>query len=149
MSSGVAVLGRVGVLCAPKFGALMRDTLRPDALPASPVGAPRGCGQASRSARDSRASCASHLASPRGLLAVPRWILSHVCGFRVSCCTSLSFVQCFAVYHVPCGLSSVAALRCICFFSARIACGSRKPCAPLVARHYSRIGSLVWILSVR
>lgn len=30
------------VLCAPKFGALMRDTLRPDALPGSPV-VPRGC----------------------------------------------------------------------------------------------------------
>ena len=32
------------VLCAPKFGALMRDTLRPDALPASPVAPRHGCG---------------------------------------------------------------------------------------------------------
>lgn len=35
---------RVRVLCAPKFGALMRDTLRPDALPASPVAPRHGCG---------------------------------------------------------------------------------------------------------
>ena len=36
----VGSLVLVRVLCAPKFGALMRGTLRPDALPDSPVATP-------------------------------------------------------------------------------------------------------------
>lgn len=48
LRTGVRLRAGVGrwvrVLCAPKFGALMRDTLRPDALPASPVAPRHGCG---------------------------------------------------------------------------------------------------------
>ena len=81
--------GGVGVLCAPKFGALMRDTLRPDALPASPVGTSRGARTARHPAR-----LVLRLAGFSLCLAGFFHILY---GFRVSCCTSLSFVQCFAV----------------------------------------------------
>lgn len=87
----------VGVLCAPKFGALMRDTLRPDALPASPVGAPRGCGQAFAALRGSAARC-SAARNPCGLC--------RVCAG----CVRLSLLL-----LVRCWLR--AALRGICFFS--------------------------------
>ena len=166
----------MGVLCAPKFGALMRDTLRPDALPASPVWVPsrlrapsRGCAGCLVSV-----SFASHLASPRGLLAVPRCALASYAAsvFRaVPRFRLFNAAQC-STFRAAC--QALAAPRSICFFFARIACGSalllwysRKPCALLlcsrilggsaaapavllrVPRHYSRIGSLVWMLSVR
>ena len=82
--------------------------------------------------------CASHLASPRGFSLCLAGFSRTLCGFRGSCWTSLSFVQCFAVYHVPCGLSSLVALRGICFF---------RPLLSLLLWHLAQPCALLLILS--
>ena len=119
----------------------MRDTFRPDALPASPSWVPsrlcagsRGLARlvlclagASRVALRLR-GCTRHLsllprlASPRGFslfLASSRTL----CGFSVSCFAYLPlFNVCSAahsVQRIPCCLSNLAALLGICFFRSQ------------------------------
>ena len=135
----------MGVLCAPKFGALMRDTLRPDALPASPRG---GALAAARTLARPREPCAS----PRASCAVPRTSPT-LAGFSLCLADSLASYAAFVFRAVPrfrlfnasqcstfrSACLAPAALRCICFFSPAPLAAALL----LVARHYSRIGALV------
>ena len=89
-------------------------------------------------------------------------------GFRVSCCTSLSFVQCFTVYQILCTLSSPIfrlfnALQCSTFRSALSSLATllgicifclapRKPsrasrCASLILSHPMRLSCFVLCLA--
>ena len=137
----------MGVLCAPKFGALMRDTLRPDALPASPVGALA----AARVHARLRASCAV----PRTSQALAGFSLCLAGFFRMYTAFVFRAVPRFRLFNASqcstflAACQALAAPRCICFFSPASLTALASLAAPLVARHYSRIGPLVWILSVR
>ena len=110
----------MGVLCAPKFGALMRDTLRPDALPASPPWVP------------SRLRAGS-----RGL---SRLVLLSACAALGLCCSRLVLLSACAALGLCWMRAALAAaagsLGCVrvravsVSFRLRLCAATRYPCKP-------------------